>query len=165
MPKNIMYKELEALADQYGKVPRWNSDMEDEGYLPPPKVQNYIEDRDAGRVAAGCPKPRTWRETIIRDEKIKRMLRETEKCERDVKRAANKKKREDAKKSAFQKMFEDAKAMVEAGSSLDDSVAAVSAAASKQQPIKSPSPTKPPQKKNALLQQRGSPNYPNRKTR
>ena len=70
MPKDITYRELEALKDQYGKVPRWDSDMEDEGYLPPPKVREYIADRDAGCVAAGHPTPRTYCETINHDDKL-----------------------------------------------------------------------------------------------
>ena len=149
MPKNISYEELEALADRDGKIPRWNSDMEDEGYLPPPKVQNYIDDRDAGRVAVGCPRPTCYRESMELEEKLRSKLRAKEKREKEAKRIAAKKKREADAKSRLDKKVAAARAMLEQGKSMEESVAAASNP-SVSLPIRSSestTPKKPPAKK------------------
>ena len=127
MPKNITYEELETLADCNGKVPNWDSDKEAEGYLPPTRVQSYIDDGDSGRVAAGCPRPTCYCKIMALDEKLRSKLRAEEKREKEAKRSANKKKHEDADKLRLEKKLETAKALLKQGKSIKESVAAASA--------------------------------------
>ena len=66
MPSNITYEELDNLKDCYGKPICWDSDMEEEGYDPPPQVIAYIEERTKMR--------KVRREAFIKDtRKIERL--------------------------------------------------------------------------------------------
>ena len=100
MPTDISYEELNNLKDSNGDPIHWDSDMEEEGYDPPPEVTEYIAERKRIRAAQ--------RQAFINDtRKIVGIHNREKKARRDARLAADKKRKNELhKKFLIQKANE-----------------------------------------------------------